>query len=202
MKKFNPHFAILILFSLLVACSATRSGRRNAAKPVFAVMPVIRDTLPKTPLPAPRKPLTPEQIQAYLRPIYRSNFDEFFAPEFQRLRGIIESQAKTTDAQSKVIMDLSDLISSTRTRAIRMNDSTRMIISAYQRENLLLRRAAVDKDQQQTESNKKQIAGTNRLVKFLMIAMLIIVFLVITGYVLGYFLYRSVKRKLKSINYV
>lgn len=199
MKKINTVQQFIVLFLMVAvvgACSTKQKGFNPWPKVNLGTLPVVkanRDTIPT------KKVLTQQERQDLINTYYKFYYDKYFAPEFGRLRDIIQDQAKSNARQSNSVKNLSDIILSMRTRAIKRNDSLANIISSYQTEIIKLKKAELERDRKQIENNKRQIDSTNKLVKYLMVGFIVIFVLVVLGYIFGYLYYISLKAQLKNI---
>jgi hypothetical protein len=85
---------------LVMATPKSPTKLQNVIYKPLLINNYIHDTIKTV---APRKVMTADQLQAYLLPFYRTNFDKLFAPEFTRLNGVITMQAKSIDKISSIL---------------------------------------------------------------------------------------------------
>lgn len=68
--------------------------------------------------------MTAAELQTFVAPLLKANYDNFFAPEFKRMNTAIEAQQSTILTQANSIKLLSDIMAEMRKRSIRRIDSS------------------------------------------------------------------------------
>lgn len=155
--------------------------------PTVTFSPKKQDTVQK-------KTVSAAEIQALMSNAYRFNYDKFFKPEFSRLNDVISAQAKS-------ITTLSHTIDSVRGRSIKRNERQEREIAKYQKLYSDLLRKQIKSAELQTESNNRQIAQTNKVVKYLIIGWVILFVGFATVAISNFIMNKRIKQLQKSLNY-
>lgn len=157
----KPVGVFIIAICVMISCSTKHGGliSNKRGHAVFAIMPIVKhDTIVKPALP--RKQLTSAQMQDYLRPFYQANFDQLFAPEFQRLGGIIEKQAISLKTMSEYMVETrrrADSIIKERNYYRQKDVKATEKELAYQKESLRLANKLIKMQREKSMENDSQI---------------------------------------------
>lgn len=192
---FSAFGIVLFAFICTTLVQGCRTPSLAITKPSVVYRPLVLNQYKHDTLITPRKQMTPEQLQDYLLPFYKANFDKLFLPEFTKLNNIINTQALS-------IQNLTKMITSIRVRSIRSRDSLQALSTLYQKELIDIQNKNSQQLRLETESNDKQLKKINSIVQYLIIGWAVLIFMIIGLGCAVYLLHNELKKLYKSLNYV
>lgn len=115
---------MIAIISVLAACSTTHHLALNTIQikaSDLKALPYIQSQVKQDTIP--KHKMTPTELQAYLMPFYKANYDNFFAPEFNRMNKVINAQATTLASLALSNHQLTEVLTNMRLRSIKRIDS-------------------------------------------------------------------------------
>lgn len=166
---------ILILVAVVLA-GYTGCSYRTRHKAIIAKDEVFQESIPpvapqKDTVYLPAKKMTPAELQAYLLPFYKANYDNFFAPEFRRMNIALAGQQSTINSLSTSNQMLATMMQEMRKRSIHRIDSSN---NAYKE----LQKIYFDEQKKQVHTNAVQINNLKDITNVLL-AVGVLMFLVL-----------------------
>lgn len=189
-----------LLFGFLFAvfaesCKPTHGLVLPRTTYMVGVMPVFMDTNKKP------KTLTPQQQAKLLEPYIKDNYNQYFVPQFNELKDVIQQQSSSIKTQSESIKGLSETISNMRMRSIRRNDSMNNVQLNDKREYAKLEQIYFSQQKAQVARNAAQINDLNKIVNILLAIGVVMILCIVFLFIFTIYQYNRINKIYKTLSH-